>query len=100
MKRLLASIALAALTMFGGTAMAQTYPSKPITLIVPSGPGGDADRLARALANYMTKEINNPFVVEDHPGAGQLIGHKYFLQQPADGRRADDTEFFQVRGAA
>jgi len=66
-------------------AAAQAYPSKPITLIVPSGTGGDADRLARALATYMAKETNTPFVVEDHPGAGQLIGHKYFLQQPADG---------------
>jgi tripartite-type tricarboxylate transporter receptor subunit TctC len=88
LKFILRSLVLASILVFAGStlvAAADDYPTRPITFVVPSGVGGDADRMARALANYMSKEINAPIVVENHVGGANLVGHKYFLQQPADG---------------
>ena len=99
MKRLLMLTALvfaAGLTLTH-SAGAQTYPNRPIRIVVPSGAGGDLDRLARGLGTYMSKELGQPIIVEDHPGGGNMIGLKFFLQQPADGGSVDITSF-QVDG--
>ena len=84
-RQLLAAIILIGTLHVAGPARAETYPTRPIKIVVPSGPGGDLDRLARGLANYMSKEIGQPIVVDDRPGGGNMIGLKFFLQQPADG---------------
>lgn len=79
---------IAAIVMAGnGHAFAadEKYPRKPITIVVPFSAGGSADRLARGLATFLVKELNQPVVVRNSPGAGSLVGHNYFLQQPADG---------------
>jgi tripartite-type tricarboxylate transporter receptor subunit TctC len=87
MKRLLllAALVLAEGFRATGPANAQAYPSRPIRIVVPSGPGGDLDRLGRGLATYMSKELGQPILVDDRPGGGNMIGLKFFLQQPADG---------------
>src|ERR1039457_2053310 len=55
-------------------ASAETYPSRTVRLIVPFGAGGPADGYARILAQYLSEETKQAFVVEDRPGAGALIG--------------------------
>jgi tripartite-type tricarboxylate transporter receptor subunit TctC len=66
-------------------ASAETYPSRPVKLIVPFGPGGPADVFARVLAEHMSQSVKQPFVVEDRPGAGSIIGTEAVHQSPPDG---------------
>ena len=62
------------------------WPTKqPIHLIVPYAAGGNADVVARATAGYMTKALNAHIVVENHPGAGGVIGTLATAKAPADG---------------
>ena len=70
MRRLLASIAL--LACIGG-AQAETYPSRPITLIVPAAPGGGNDTVARVIAEKMSRLLGQQLVVENRAGAGGTI---------------------------
>src|ERR1017187_7797271 len=53
---------------------AETYPSRTVKMIVPFGAGGPADVYARILAQHLSEETKQSFVVEDRPGAGSLIG--------------------------
>jgi putative tricarboxylic transport membrane protein len=64
---------------------AQTWPRRPLTILVPFDVGGSADRLARGFAQYMPKFLGQPMTVVDRAGAGGMIGTTWFLQQPADG---------------
>jgi tripartite-type tricarboxylate transporter receptor subunit TctC len=66
-------------------ASAETYPSRPVKLIVPFGPGGPADVFARVLAEHLSQSVKQPFVVEDRPGAGSIIGTEAVHQSPPDG---------------
>lgn len=66
-------------------AVAQDYPSRPVTIVVPFDPGGSVDRLARGIAPYLGQELGQPVTVENRPGAGGQVGTTWFLQQPADG---------------
>ncbi|MDX3905117.1 MAG: tripartite tricarboxylate transporter substrate binding protein [Pigmentiphaga sp.] len=66
-------------------ALAQDYPSKPIRLIVPFPAGGPSDTTARSIAEGLGKELGQPVVVENKPGAGAIIGSEFVLGQPADG---------------
>jgi putative tricarboxylic transport membrane protein len=66
-------------------ALADTFPSKPVTVLVPFAPGGFNDRLARAFSPYLEKELGQPVTVVNKGGSGALLGHTYLLQQPADG---------------
>ena len=63
----------------------EKYPNKPITIVVPTGPGGTTDRLARGLVQFMLKDVGQPLLIVNKPGAGSFIGHDYFFRQPADG---------------
>jgi tripartite-type tricarboxylate transporter receptor subunit TctC len=84
MKNTLAAIAIAAL--FGiGPASAQTYPSKPITMIVPFAAGGATDVLARFLGERMRAILGQPIIVENVTGAGGSIGVTRLVRAPADG---------------
>src|SRR3954470_5953638 len=71
MKKLMTAIALLALT--AGSAAAQTYPSRPITLIIPFTPGGPVDTVARVVTDHMRGTLGQPFVVENVSGAGGSI---------------------------
>src|SRR5690349_9898682 len=66
-------------------AIAQTYPAKPIRVIVPFGAGGPADIYARFVGQHMQGAIGQPFVIEDRPGAGSIIGTELVQKSPADG---------------
>ena len=61
------------------------YPSRPVRLVVPSSPGGGTDIVGRVLAEHLTPALGQPFVVENRPGAGQMIGIEAVARAPADG---------------
>jgi tripartite-type tricarboxylate transporter receptor subunit TctC len=65
--------------------LAQTYPSKPIKIVVPYPPGGFNDTLGRTLAAKFTEDWGQPAVVENKPGANTLIGSDYVAKSPPDG---------------
>lgn len=66
-------------------AHAQTYPSKPITIIVPASPGGVTDMLARILAQHFNADWGAQTVVENKPGANNQVAAEYVMHQPGDG---------------
>jgi tripartite-type tricarboxylate transporter receptor subunit TctC len=67
-------------------AAAQTrYPVKPVRFIVPSAAGGGTDIIARAIAQKLSEALGQQFVVENKPGAGQMIGLEAAAKAPADG---------------
>jgi len=78
-------VVLAAAILGGGCAVAQTYPVKPIRVVVPFGAGGPADIYARYLGQQMQAVLGQPFVVEDRPGAGSIIGTDIVAKSPPDG---------------
>jgi tripartite-type tricarboxylate transporter receptor subunit TctC len=75
-----ASLALASLG-----AAAETFPSQPMTLIVPYTAGGSSDALARALGKAIAKNTGASIVVENRPGGSTVIGAQALLGKPADG---------------
>lgn len=64
---------------------AADYPSKPIKFVVPYPPGGLGDTFSRALARGLNERLGQPIVVENKPGANQIIGVEQVLRAPADG---------------
>jgi tripartite-type tricarboxylate transporter receptor subunit TctC len=66
-------------------ARAQTYPSRPIRFIVPFPPGGVSDIIARQMGQLLSDRLGQPFVVENHGGAGSNIGTELVVNAPADG---------------
>lgn len=71
---------------FGAVAApAQTYPTKPMRIIVPASPGGGTDAAARIIAAALTQGLGQQVVVENRPGAGGLIGNEVAAKAPADG---------------
>ena len=78
--------ALAAALLLGtSAAWAQSYPNKPIKLVVPLAAGGTGDTLARTIGEEIGKELGQPVVVENRPGAGGLVGTELVANAPADG---------------
>src|SRR4026207_571699 len=66
-------------------ASAQNYPNRPVKVIVPFGAGGPADVYARVLAQHLSEETKQSFVVEDRPGAGSIIGTDAVAKSAPDG---------------
>jgi tripartite-type tricarboxylate transporter receptor subunit TctC len=86
MNRALAAIVVAVATLAGiAQVSAQTYPSKPITMIVPFAAGGATDVLARFLGERMRAIVGRPIIVENVTGAGGSIGVTRAARAPADG---------------
>jgi tripartite-type tricarboxylate transporter receptor subunit TctC len=84
--RLFTSIIVAACASICGIASAQeTYPSKPITLIVPFPPGGVADIVGRPFAEALSRELKTPVIIENKPGAGGGIGMGLVAKAKPDG---------------
>ena len=80
------TLALAAFAMvFAPAAGAQTYPSKPIRMIVPSTPGSPTDVMARLVAQSMSQGLSQPVIVEPRPGGGGIIGTKAVVSAEPDG---------------
>jgi tripartite-type tricarboxylate transporter receptor subunit TctC len=84
MKRALLGALLAALAC-STCAHAQTYPSKPIRIVVPFTPGGFNDQLARVVGHKLTERWGQPTVVDNRPGGGTVIGTDLVAKAPADG---------------
>ena len=77
---------LSLLSAFGiDSALAQVYPSKPVKIIVPFAAGGPADNYARFMALRLGDAMGQPFVVDNKPGAGSVIGTDAAAKSPADG---------------
>lgn len=81
--RTLGTMALASLVAFG--AQAQSFPSKPMKIVVPFAPGGSTDVMARLVADGLTTRLNAQVVVENKTGAGGNIGADSVAKSPADG---------------
>jgi tripartite-type tricarboxylate transporter receptor subunit TctC len=81
MKRFLAAILLLA----AGAAAAQSWPSKPLKIIVPYPAGGTSDILARAIGPGLTAALGQPVVIENKPGATGNVGADFVAKSPADG---------------
>src|SRR5688572_26726040 len=64
---------------------AQTYPAKPVRVIIPYPPGGGNDTLGRLFAAKLGERLGQPFVVENRPGAGTMIGTEAAAKSPPDG---------------
>jgi tripartite-type tricarboxylate transporter receptor subunit TctC len=73
------------LSLAAGAAMAQAYPTKPVTIIVPWPPGGPSDIAARPLAKGLSEQLGKPFVVENRGGASGNIGTAQVVNSPPDG---------------
>jgi tripartite-type tricarboxylate transporter receptor subunit TctC len=80
--RFLIGVALACLV---AGAAAQTYPSKPVRLISPYPPGGGTDAVARVIAQALSEQLGQQFVVDTRGGASGLIGTEVAARSPADG---------------
>src|SRR4051812_16973619 len=66
-------------------AAAQDYPSRPVRVIVPFGAGGPTDVFTRAISDELRKSLHQPFVMENRPGAGTIIGSEAAAKSPPDG---------------
>jgi tripartite-type tricarboxylate transporter receptor subunit TctC len=76
--------ALAAMVA-GGVAAADTWPSRPIRIVAPSTPGDAPDVIARLLAERLSGALGTQVIVENHPGAGGVVGSDMVAKAPADG---------------
>ncbi|MDK3022547.1 tripartite tricarboxylate transporter substrate binding protein [Cupriavidus taiwanensis] len=85
-QRRLGTILLSAtLPLAAAPAFAETYPGKPIRLVVPFPPGGPTDTAARIIGQKMSETLKQPVVVDNRPGASGTIGAENVAKSPADG---------------
>ena len=78
-------LAIGACAVLSFTAMAQSFPSRPVTIIVPNAPGGAIDILARLLERQLTETWKQPVLVVYRAGAGTVIGTDFVAKSPPDG---------------
>jgi len=78
-------LALAFAMLVVNGAYADTWPSRPIRFIVGFGPGGANDLVARAVAEAVSKQLGQPIIVENKPGAGSVVGGDYVAKSAPDG---------------
>lgn len=79
------SVAFAFAMIWAGTVSAQTYPHKPITLIVPFSAGGPTDTVARTIATSMQKHLRQRIIIENVAGAGGMVGTQRAARAAPDG---------------
>jgi tripartite-type tricarboxylate transporter receptor subunit TctC len=77
--------AVAATLLVAVAAHADTWPAKPIHFVVPFGPGGANDLVARYVADAAARELGQPIIVDNKPGAGSAIGAEYVAKAAPDG---------------
>jgi len=80
----LATVA-AALPVLSRVANAQTYPTRPVRIVVGAAPSGAFDIMARLIGQWLSERLGQPFVIENRPGAGNNIGTESVVRAPADG---------------
>jgi len=78
-------LAVAALALGAATVAAQDYPTKPVKIIVPFAAGGPADVYARYIGQRLSEALGQPFIVDDRPGAGSVIGTDAVAKSAPDG---------------
>jgi len=78
------TLALAA-CLLPGVAMAQAWPARSVTIVVPFPPGGGTDAFARPLAAHLTKQLGQTFVIDNRGGAGGTIGASFAAKAAGDG---------------
>ena len=81
MRKIIAAVAL----LITASAYAQSYPAKPLHLIVPFPPGGGNDTVARAIAQQIGPDLGQPVVIDNKPGAGGAVGAELAAKAPPDG---------------
>lgn len=81
----LRSTASLLLGLAAATAQADVWPSRVIKFVVPFGPGGANDLVARAVAESVSKQLGQPIIVENKPGAGSVLGADYVAKAAPDG---------------
>ena len=74
-----------ALSLAAAVVAAQGYPNRPVRVIVPFATGAASDTLARLVSDRLTQSTGQPFVVENRPGAGGVVGSEFVAKAPADG---------------
>ncbi|MCB2101431.1 MAG: tripartite tricarboxylate transporter substrate binding protein [Rhodobacterales bacterium] len=85
LRRSITAFALGGLALVAaGTAMAEDYPTKPVTFVVGFPPGGSTDVVARILAKHMTDTLGQPVLVENRPGAGGSVGIGHVAKSDPD----------------
>ena len=85
MRKLLAAVFAACAALAADAALAQSYPAKPVKLIVTYPPGGSSDLLARVFGQKLSEVWGQPVIVESKPGAAGSIGMDYAAKQANDG---------------
>lgn len=84
--KLLLTALIAVVPVMSATAQsAAGFPSRLLTIVVPVGPGGSYDYLGRLLGEGLTRELGQPVVVENRPGAGTVVGTTYAVKSAPDG---------------
>ncbi len=84
LKAVCAAAALLALGRAAGLS-AQSYPERPVRLIVPLSAGGSADIVGRQIAQKLSEKLGQQFIIDNRPGAGSLIGTEIAARSPRDG---------------
>jgi tripartite-type tricarboxylate transporter receptor subunit TctC len=84
-RNVLASALAIAVLGVAATATADTYPSKPVTIVIPFPPGGTLDFVGRMLAQKLTEQLGQSFIVDNRPGAGGTIGGTVVAKARPDG---------------
>ncbi len=85
LKRALAAATLAACLLASGSALTQSYPNRPISMLVPFPPGGATDAIARIIQDSMAKSLGQPIVIENVGGAGGMIAASRAARAEPDG---------------
>jgi len=75
----------AVLPVVSGRALAQSYPTRPVRLVVGYPPGGSNDTLARLMGPWLSERLGQPFIIENRPGAGNNVATEAVVRAPADG---------------
>ena len=84
-KTMIRVLAVSCAVMGGGFAIAQNYPSKPVRVVIPWPPGGANDIVGRIVAQRMTEQLGQSFVIDNRGGANGTIGAELVAKAPADG---------------
>jgi tripartite-type tricarboxylate transporter receptor subunit TctC len=85
MYKMLYKVIIAISLLYAGALMAQTYPSRPVKVIVPFAAGSASDTIARSVADKLTVSMGQPFIVENRAGAGSTIANDFVAKSPPDG---------------
>ena len=80
-----AAIALLSIGIVATPTLAQDFPTRPVTIVVAQPPGGGTDIIARIMADQLSRKLGQPFIVENRPGAGTVVGSASVANATPDG---------------